>query len=71
MMVAYLRFTKSLKKRADNNGILDNGQPKINHKDDIDKWLYDNMGLIPGCCSSIESLKYDIAREVAEKLWRK
>ena len=38
-------------------------------KDEIDKWLYDNFGILPGCCSSVESVKYQIAREVAEKLW--
>ena len=36
-------------------------------KDEIDEWLFNEMGLIPGCCSSIESLKYDIARESIEK----
>lgn len=36
-------------------------------KDEIDEWLFKEMGLIPGCCSSIESLKYDIAREAVEK----
>lgn len=37
-------------------------------KDDIDKWLFMEFGIIGGCCSSIESLKYIIAKEVAEKL---
>lgn len=36
-------------------------------KDEIDEWLFNEMGLMPGCCSSIESLKYDIARESIEK----
>ena len=36
-------------------------------KDEIDEWLFKEMGLIPGSCSSIESLKYDIAREAIEK----
>lgn len=43
----------------------------MKHKDEIDQWLFDNVHVIPGCCSSIESLKYDIARDVAEKLWPK
>ena len=41
----------------------------MEHRDDIDRWLYENVGVIPGCCSSIDSLKYNVAREVAEKLW--
>ena len=41
------------------------------YRDEIDQWLWDEMQLLPGCCSSIENLKYDIAREVAEKLWNK
>ena len=32
--------------------------------------MWDEMQLLPGCCSSIESLKYDIARGVTEKLWK-
>lgn len=39
-------------------------------KDEIDKWLWEEMHLLPGCCSSIAELKYSIAREVAKKLWR-
>ena len=39
--------------------------------DEIDQWLFDNIGVLPGCCSSIEELKYHTAREVAEKLWMK
>ena len=39
-------------------------------RDEIDQWLWDEMQLLPGCCSSIEELKHSIAREVAEKLWK-
>lgn len=39
--------------------------------DEIDKFLEREFGIIPGCCSSIESLKYSLARAVAEKLWTK
>lgn len=38
--------------------------------DEIDKFLEKEFGIIPGCCSSIESLKYSLARAVAEKLWK-
>ena len=37
-------------------------------KNDLDKWLRDNIGVMAGCCSGIESLKYHIAQETAEKL---
>lgn len=36
--------------------------------DDLDVWLYSNFRIIPGACSSIESVKYQVARLVAEKL---
>ena len=36
--------------------------------DKLDEWLFKNIYVMPGCCSSIESLKYTIARETAEKL---
>lgn len=39
--------------------------------DEIDQWLFDNLDILPGCCSSILHLKHTIAREVAEKLWPK
>lgn len=39
----------------------------IQFKDDLDKWLFDNFLLIGGCCSSYESAKYNVAREIAEK----
>ena len=39
-------------------------------KDDIDKWLFTECSIMGGACSSIESLRYSVARGVAEKLWR-
>lgn len=39
--------------------------------DDIDQWLYDSFGILPGCCSSIENLRHTTARMVAEALWPK
>lgn len=39
--------------------------------DEIDQWLFDSFGILPGCCSSIESVKYTTARMVAEALWHK
>ena len=38
--------------------------------DEIDEWLEKECNIISGSCSSIENLKYSIAREVAEKLWK-
>ena len=40
----------------------------LNNMDEIDQFLYKEFGISPRCCSSIESLKYSIARAVAEKL---
>ena len=40
----------------------------IHFRDKIDEYLYHEHGILAGCCSSIESLKYSVAREVAEKL---
>ena len=37
-------------------------------KDDIDKWLFLELGIIGGCCSAEKSHEYHIARMVAEKL---
>ena len=37
-------------------------------KDKIDEYLWKEHHILRGCCSSIESLKYTVAREVAEKL---
>ena len=39
--------------------------------DEIDKFLFDLVRVLPGCCSSIDSVKYTIARTVAEALWPK
>lgn len=43
----------------------------MTHRDEIDKFLFDLIGVLPGCCSSIESVKYTIARTIAEALWPK
>lgn len=40
----------------------------IQFKDKIDKYLWEEHHILGGCCSSIESLKYAVAREVAEKI---
>lgn len=40
----------------------------IHFRDKIDEYLYHEHGILAGCCSSVESLKYDVAREVVEKL---
>ena len=37
-------------------------------KDKIDEYLWKEHHILGGCCSSVESLKYSIAREVAENL---
>ena len=37
-------------------------------KDKIDEYLWKEHHILGGCCSSIESMKYAVAREVAEKL---
>ena len=37
-------------------------------KDKIDEHLWKEHHILGGCCSSIESMKYAVAREVAEKL---
>ena len=39
--------------------------------DEIDQWLAYNFGIIPGACSSIENLRYNTARMIAEALWPK
>ena len=41
------------------------------HLDEIDQFLFDLVRVQPGCCSSIESVKYTVARTVAEALWPK
>lgn len=40
----------------------------IHFRDKIDEYLFREHGILAGCCSSVESLKYAVAREVAEKL---
>lgn len=40
----------------------------IQFKDKIDEYLWKEHQILGGCCSSIENLKYSIAREVAENL---
>lgn len=42
--------------------------PAYKGPDEIDKWLTKEFNIGPGRCSSIEQLKYDVARRVAEKL---
>lgn len=39
--------------------------------DEIDQWLADNFGILPGACSSTENLRHNTARLVAEALWPK
>ena len=36
-------------------------------KDDIDKWLFTEFGIIGGCCSAEKSHEYSVARMVAER----
>ena len=43
----------------------------ISRLDEIDKWLFDSFGILPGCCSSQENLRHATARMVAEALWPK
>lgn len=43
----------------------------ISKLDEIDKWLFDSFGILPGCCSSQENLRHTTARMVAEALWSK
>ena len=40
----------------------------IQFKDKLDEYLWKEHHFLGGCCSSIESMKYAVAREVAEKL---
>ena len=39
-------------------------------RDEIDQWLWDEMQLLPGCCSSIANMQYGVARETAERLMK-
>lgn len=43
----------------------------LKNVDDIDKFLWNELRIMRGCCSSVESFKYDVARAVAEKLWKR
>lgn len=43
----------------------------ISRLDEIDKWLFDSFGILPGCCCSQENLRHTTARMVAEVLWPK
>lgn len=40
----------------------------IQFKDKIDKYLWEEHHILGGCCSSTESMKYTVAREIVEKL---
>ena len=40
----------------------------IQFRDKIDEYLWKEHHILGGCCSSIEEMKYSVAREVAEKL---
>ena len=40
----------------------------IQFRDKIDEYLWKEHHVLGGCCSSIESMKYVVARKVAEKL---
>lgn len=46
-------------------------QTLLHFRDEIDKYLWEEHHVLAGCCSSVESLKYNIAREVAEKLFER
>ena len=37
-------------------------------RDRIDEYLWKEHHILGGCCSSIEEMKYSVAREVAENL---
>lgn len=39
--------------------------------DEIDQWLADNFGIMPGACSSTENLRYNTAKMVAEALLKR
>ena len=40
----------------------------IQFRDNIDKFLFDEMGITGGCCSAQGSFAYSVARECAEKV---
>lgn len=40
----------------------------VQFRDKIDEYLCKEHHILAGCCSSIEEMKYSVAREVAKKL---
>ena len=44
------------------------GTYPIQFRDKLDEYLWKEHHILGGCCSSIEEMKYAVAREVAEKL---
>ena len=40
----------------------------LQFRDKIDEYLWKEHRILGGCCSSIEEMKYSVAREVVEKL---
>ena len=40
----------------------------IQFRDKLDEYLWKEHHILGGCCSSIEEMKYSVAREAAEKL---
>lgn len=58
----------SMKKMSTNMAQFANYPTQL---DEIDQWLVDNFGIIPGACSSTENLRYTTARMIAEALWPK
>lgn len=40
----------------------------VQFRDKIDEYLWKEHHILGGCCSSIEVMKYAVAREVAEKI---
>ena len=51
---------------------LQQEQPSLpDNLDEIDQWLFDSFGILPGACASTENLRYTTARMVAEALWPK
>lgn len=43
---------------------------KEHNLDEIDAFLMKEFGIMAGCCSAQKSLEYNVARQVAEKLWK-
>ena len=61
-----------LKKETKRNKVMKaNKVPEtypMQFRDKIDEYLWKEHHILGGCCSSIEEMKYSVAREVAEKL---